>query len=169
MDITIRETQGFEAEELSKIQKAAFLPLYEKYRDNGNPYLRGAEDILCRLNANNRYFTICCDGKIVGGIFYRCAGKRSPRDVLLNGEYYLARIYITPEYQSKGIARIAIHLCEKEFPDAKAFYVDFPEDMEKNRRCYEAAGFRDTGERIRVEGAPVLAVYKKLVAGERSS
>ena len=169
MDISIRATQAIEAEELSRIQKEAFLPLYKKYHDNGNPYLRGAEDILCRLNKNNRYFTICCDGKTVGGIFYRCVGKRSPTEILKCGEYYLARVYISPEYQNRGIARKAILLCENEFIDAKAFYVDFPEDMEKNRRCYEAVGFRDTGERIRVEGAPVLAVYKKLVAGERSS
>ena len=56
MDISIKITEAFEAEELSKIQKAAFKPLYEKYHDNGNPYLRGAEDILCRLNKNYRHF-----------------------------------------------------------------------------------------------------------------
>lgn len=163
MKISIRETIASEAVELSQIQKAAFLPLYEKYHGDGNPYLRGPEDILCRLNKCNRYFTVICDGKIIGGIFYRCRGKRSPWNELKDGEYYLARIYIHPDYQNKGIAREVIKLCENEFPDAVAYYVDFPEDMEKNRRCYQNAGFCDTGERICMEGAPVLAMYKKTV------
>lgn len=164
MSISIRITTFSEAEELSRIQKAAFKPLYEKYHDEGSPFLRGPEDIRCRLNKNNRYFTILYDGEIVGGVFYRLSGKRSPSDVLGEGEYYLARIYIHPDYQNKGIAREAILLCEKEFPDVRFYFVDFPEDMDKNRRCYQSAGYCDTGDRIRVEGAPVLAIFKKTVS-----
>ncbi len=163
MSISIRATIPSEAEELSEIQKAAFKPLYEKYRDEGNPFLRGSEDILRRLNKFNRHFTILYDGKTVGGIFYRLYGKRSPTVEIGEGEYYLARVYIDPKYQSKGIGREAIRLCEKEFADAKYFFVDFPEDMEKNRRCYQSAGYCDTGERINIEGTPSLAMFKKTV------
>lgn len=161
--VSIKVTELSEAEQLCKIQQAAFLPLYEKYHDNGNPYLRGPQDILCRCNKQNRYFTILYEGRIVGGIFYRLYGKRSPWDLIGRGEYYLARIYIHPDFQKKGIAKEAILLCEKEFPDARCYYVDFPEDMEKNRKCYQSVGYQDTGERIRVEGAPVLAMMKKEV------
>lgn len=35
MNISIRATQENESLELCNIQKAAFLPLYEKYRDEG--------------------------------------------------------------------------------------------------------------------------------------
>lgn len=164
MCISIKITVPSEAEELSQIQKAAFKPLYEKYHDEGNPFLRGPEDILRRQNKHTRYFTIFCDGKIVGGVFYRLSGKRSPSDVIEDGEYYLARIYIHPDYQNKGVAGAAILLCEKEFPDARFYFVDFPEDMDKNRRCYQSVGYCDTGERLRVEGAPVLAVFKKTVS-----
>lgn len=76
MNISIRTTQENEALELCSIQKAAFLPLYEKYRDVGNPYLRGVEDIANRLNSDCfRYFTIFLDGEIVGGILYKCKGR----------------------------------------------------------------------------------------------
>ena len=163
MDISIKITEAFEAEELSKIQKAAFKPLYEKYHDKGNPYLRGAEDILCRLNKNYRHFTILADGKAVGGIFYRLYGKKSPTEFIGEGEYYLCRVYVLPENQNKGIASDAINMCEREFPDAKAFYVDFPKDMDKNRRCYTKAGYTDTGCEIVVDGAPRLSVYKRAV------
>lgn len=164
MSISIKITNPSEAEELSKIQKSAFKPLYEKYHDEGNPFLRGPEDILSRLNKHNRHFTILYDEKIVGEIFYRLYGKRGPSEEIGEDEYYLARIYIHPDYQNKGIARAAILLCEKEFPDARYYFVDFPEDMDKNRRCYQSAGYCDTGERIRVEGAPVLAMFKKTVS-----
>ena len=165
MSISIKMTSASEAEELSQIQKAAFKPLYEKFHDKGNPFLKGAEDILRRLNKFNRHFTILLDGKIVGGIFYRLYGKRSPTDEIGVGEYYLARVYIHPDHQNKGIARKAILLCEKEFPDAKSYYVDFPEAMEKNRKCYQSVGYCDTGERARWSAdAPVLAMFKKTVS-----
>ncbi len=80
MSTSIRITVPSEAEKLSQIQKAAFKPLYDKYHDEGNPFLRGPEDILRRLNKFNRHFTILHDEEIVGGIFYRLYGKRSPSD-----------------------------------------------------------------------------------------
>ena len=163
MNLSIRITNPSEADELSQIQKAAFKPLYEKYHDDGNPFLRGPEDILRRLNKFNRHFPILYGDKTAGGIFYRLYGRRSPSDEIGADEYYLARIYIHPDYQNKGIAQNAVLMCEKEFPDARFYYVDFPEDMEKNRRCYQGAGYCDTGERIRTEGAPVLSVFKKEV------
>jgi len=163
MSISIRITNPSEAEELSQIQKAAFKPLYEKYHDAGNPYLRGKEDILRRLNKKYRQFTIYYKGNIVGGIFYWVSGTMPNGNELKDGEYYLGRIYIHPDYQNRGIARDAILLCEKEFPDARFYYVDFPEDMEKNRRCYQNAGYCDTADKICMEGAPTLAMFKKTV------
>ena len=164
MNISIKITSVSEAEKLSQIQKAAFEPLYEEFHDEGNPFLRGAEDILRRLNKSYRHFTILLDGKIIGGIFYRLYGKRVPGYKMGAGEYYLQRVYIHPDYQHKGIAREAILLCEKEFADAEFYYVDFPEVMEKNRKCYQSAGYCDTGERITMEGAPALAMFKKTVS-----
>ncbi len=160
--LTIKETTQEEAVLLSEIQKQAFLPLYERYHDEGNPCLRGVEDIANRLNSEYfRYFTIFKDGEIVGGVLYKCKGNNTTGVALGNGIYYLQRIYIKPEHQNKGIAQKAILLCEKEFPDAKMFSVDFPEDLEKNRRCYENAGFCDTGKRVEVQPGLVLAYYEK--------
>lgn len=167
MGVTIRPTIAEEAVLLSQIQKAAFQPLYEKYHDEGNPYLRGPEDILRRLNKDNRHFTILYNGKTVGGIFYRVRGKKGPACDIGDGEYYLCRIYIHPDYQNKGIAKEAIRLCEKEFPDAKCYTVDFPEGMDKNRRCYERVGYKDTGERLSMDGAPTLVLLKKEVTEEQ--
>lgn len=160
--IKIRAAKEKDAETLCKIQKAAFLPIYELYHDAGNPCLRGAEDIARRLDSPFfRYFTILENDEIVGGIFYKCAGRTPFSEGLEAGEYYLQRLYIDPERQNRGIARTAILLCEKEFPDAKKFSVDFPKELEKNRRCYTHAGFRDTGKELEAEPGLVLASFEK--------
>lgn len=162
MNIWIRETQEAEALELSNIQKAAFRPIYEKYHDEGNPCLRGVEDIANRLGAEYfRYFTIFLDEETVGGVLYKCKGSTPFGENLGEGQYYLQRVYIKPELQCKGIAQTALLLCEKEFADAKCFWVDFPEDLIKNRRCYEKVGFVDTGKRLEVQPGLVLASSKK--------
>lgn len=160
--LKIRETIEQDAPVLSEIQKQAFLPLYEKYHDKGNPCLRGVEDISMRLNHPSfRYFTILEDEEIVGGILYKCKGKGMFFDSLGDGEYYLQRVYIKPEKQCKRIAQRAILLCEEALGDAAYVMVDFPEDLAKNRRCYEKAGFCDTGKRMEVEPGLILACFEK--------
>jgi len=160
--VKIKATETSEALLLSEIQKQAFLPLYERYHDEGNPCLRGVEDVANRLNSPFfKYFTIFEDEEIVGGVLYKCKGKGPFFEKLKEGEYYLQRIYIKPERQCQGIAQTAILLCEKEFPDAKLFSVDFPEDLIKNRRCYEKAGFKDTGKRLEAEPGLILACFEK--------
>jgi len=159
--ITVTPTTADDAEILAGIQKEAFRPLYERYHDERNPHLRGAEDITRRLNrAEYRYFTIREDGKIVGGIYYVCTGSTPFLPVLAADECYLGRIYIAPERQGYHIAREAIRMTVDKFPAARRFYVDFPMDLEKNRRCYASAGFRDTGRRMEIEnGKLTLAFY----------
>lgn len=138
--IKIRKTTEDEVPLLTEIQREAFLPLYERYHDEGNPCLRGIDDVAKRLGSPYfRYFTIYDDEEIVGGILYKSKGKGMFFEQLTEGEYYLQRVYIRPERQCKGIAATAILLSEKEFSDAKMFSVDFPEDLVKNRSCYEKA------------------------------
>ena len=106
--IIIRPTIEQDAEILCAIQKQAFEPLYERYHDEGNPFLRGTEDILKRLDTPFfRYFTILEDGKIVGGISYKCMGRVPFLDELKKGECYLQRVYIKPERQCNRIAQTA--------------------------------------------------------------
>ncbi len=161
-NIVIRETKVSEANELLKIQKEAFKPLYEKYHDEANPYLRDIDDVIKRTEHKNFiYYTIFFEDKIAGGMYYRIKGKRAGGSELKNGEIYLGRIYIKPELQGRGIAKTAILLSETLFPKAKTIYVDFPDDLERNRKCYTNAGFVDTGEKLVEVGSPTLAMYKK--------
>ena len=160
--ISVRPTVPDDADILCTLQKAAFQPIYERYHDKGNPCLRGPEDILRRLeNPLFRYFTILDDGEIVGGIVYRCGGSTPFVSALQPGEYYLLRIYIRPDRQSRGVGKTAILLCEQAFPDARKYYVDFPRELEKNRKCYMNAGYRDSGQALEAEPGLVLVAYEK--------
>lgn len=162
--IDIRPTVENDVDELINIQKQAFFPLYEKYYDEGNPYLRDERDILCRLNnPKYMYFTIVSDSVIVGGIMYKIKGATPFVKRLGWGKYYLARVYISPEQQSKGIATSAILLSEKYLKRPRKLYVDFPADLEKNRRCYEKVGYRDSKKRLEAEPGLTLACFEKIV------
>lgn len=162
--ISLRLTTTQDADILTSIQQKAFQPLYEKYHDKGNPYLRDKRDILCRLNNPNfLYLTILFDNKIVGGILYRIKGSTPFVKKLIWGKYYLGRVYILPEYQNKGIATNAIMMSEKYLKKPRKLYVDFPEDLEKNRKCYTKCGYTDTGKRLEVEPGLTLACFKKII------
>ena len=166
--ITVRPTLKSDVDILCELQKTAFLPIYAQYHDQGNPALRGAEDISRRLGSPLfRYYTILENKDIVGGILYRCEGSTPFIEKLNAGEYYLVRIYIRPDRQCRGIGKKAILLCEKEFRGATKFYVDFPKELEKNRRCYAGAGFRSSGKELEAEPGLVLVMYEKTVMSVR--
>jgi GNAT superfamily N-acetyltransferase len=152
LDIELRKTEYTEAEKLAEMQKAAFMPLYEIYQDEGNPFLRGAEDITIRLEHPEDfiYRSIYFDNKLVGGMCYRILGK---------GEYYLQRIFIMPEFHGMGLASGAIIKFENTLTDAVQFTLEFPIDRLMNKRCYEKAGYVDTGKREQISERLVLAHY----------
>ncbi|MEE1139589.1 MAG: GNAT family N-acetyltransferase [Acutalibacteraceae bacterium] len=162
--ITLRITTIEDVNALTAIQQNAFLPLYEKYHDAGNPCLRDERDILCRLNNPKfLYLTILSDEKIVGAILYRIKGSTPFVKNLRWGKYYLGRVYISPEYQNKGIATEAILQSENFLKKPRKLYVDFPEDLDKNRKCYTKCGYRDTGKRLETEPGLILACFEKRI------
>ena len=160
--ISLRLTTTQDVDILTDIQQKAFRPLYEKYHDEGNPCLRDKRDILCRLNNPNfLYLTILSDEKIVGGILYRIKGSTPFIKNLRWGKYYLGRVYISPEYQNQGIATEAILRSEKFLKKPRKLYVDFPEDLDKNRKCYTKCGYKDTEKRLEAEKGLILACFEK--------
>lgn len=159
INVILQPAIAADAEALVAIQQKAFKRLYDIYQDEGSPYLRGTDEILRWLERPNcKVFKIIADGILVGGI---AAWERNG----LPGEYYLARVYILPEQQNKGIASRAILLCEAEFPSDSRWNLDFPVDEIANRRCYEKAGYSDTGERREQSGGAITLAYmeKKII------
>ena len=153
MNIELIPATTADSESLVVIQQQAFKRLYDIYHDEGSPYLRGTDEILRWLERPNcMVFKILTDGVLVGGI---AAWERNGQP----GEYYLTRVYILPEMQNKSITSRAILLCEAEFPNASHWTLDFPADQPANRRCYEKAGYTDTGERREQSGGAITLAY----------
>ena len=147
-----------------KSKKAVFLPLLEKYSDAGNPALRDEGDISRRIGGGYvSCFTILLEEKIVGELWYKIKGASVEEENPGEGKNYLQRVCIDPSFQCRGIAKKAILLSEAYFEDAKMLYVDFPEDLAKNRECYEKAGYRDTGKRVPVQEGLALACFERKI------
>ena len=151
MNIEIIPATICDAEALAAIQRQAFKRLYDLYHDEGSPYLRGADEIMRWMESSNwRVYKIHADGILCGGVSF-C--ERTP------GEYYLARVYVLPELQGNGIASAAILLCESTVTNATRWSLDYPADQIANRRCYEKAGYVDTGERREQSGGAITLGY----------
>lgn len=157
INISIKKAAAEDAENLTAIQKQAFERLYNIYHDEANPYLRGSDEIKYQIEHGTRdIYKIFADDTLCGGISVRDKN---------GGEYYLNRIYILPQLQGKSIGRKAIELCEKYYPDAKRWTVDFPADQIANKKCYESCGYYDTGLREIISDKLTLAFYEKAVNG----
>ena len=155
MNLYIEKAKMEDINELDNIQKAAFKSLYAIYKDEKSPYLKGVDEMIKWLNLDKiLYWKIYYNGHLCGGIAYY---KKS------EGEYYLARLYIHPHYQSKGIAKQVILKKKKKILDAKRYTLDFPIDQIANRKCYESAGYIDTGMREIINSKLTLAIYEKVV------
>lgn len=156
MNVAIVPATAADAEALVAIQKKAFERLYNLYHDEGSPYLRGTDEIIEWLARPNWHvYMITADDELCGGVSF-CERLKQP------GEYYLARLFVLPQMQGKGIASKAIGLCEATVHNANHWTLDFPIDQAANRRCYEKAGYQDTGEiRAQNQGKIVLALYEK--------
>lgn len=151
MTVSLRPASAADAPALAALQRRAFRRLYERYHDEGSPYLRGEEEILTLLARPG--WCVCqilADGVLCGGVYFCDRGE---------GEYYLARIYIDPALQGQGIAPEALRLCEAMTPDARRWYLDYPVQELRNRRCYEKAGYRDTGQRLEQSGGAITLGY----------
>ena len=112
MNVSILPAIAEDFDDLAAIQKQAFKRLYEIYNDEGSPYLRGVHELLQWSERPNwRVYKIIADKVLCGGIAF-CERNDMP------GVYYLARVYILPDYQNKGIASTAILLCENTIYNA---------------------------------------------------
>lgn len=158
MHITLETATMADAEALVAIQKMAFRRLYDIYRDEQSPYLRGTEEFERWFERRHQVYKIYADSELAGGLTV----FKSKTDA---HEYYLARIFISPELQRRGIAKSAIKLCEKLYPDAKRWFLDYPEDQLANKRCYEGCGYVDTGSRRVMNDKLTLVDMEKIVNG----
>lgn len=157
MDITLVKAEPSDAEAMLKMQKECFKPHLEKYQDiETSPVNESMEKMLFRINyENGSYFKIIADSIHAGCVR---VFEKSPK------LYRVGIIYILPEFQNKGVGQRALALVESFFPEAEAWELDCPADLPANRRCYEKAGYKLTGEEKTINNKLKLIFYKKEMA-----
>jgi predicted acetyltransferase len=85
-----------------------------------------------RMMRAGRYYKIILDGQIVGGFIVFSRAIR---------EYELGRIFISADFQNRGIGTQAMQFMFGEFPLAKTWTVGTPAWNQRTCHFYEKVGF----------------------------
>lgn len=155
--IKLEEVHEDEIGQLYDMQIASFMPLYEKYHDEGSPAIESMERVKGRFDQDNRkYYFIVKDGARVGSI--NVGRKASDPE---ESCFYISPIFILPQYQNQGIGYVAIQKAFAMHPDINVWKLDTILQEPGNCRLYEKCGFVRVGEECVVNEKMTLVNYEK--------
>ncbi|MFA0814491.1 MAG: GNAT family N-acetyltransferase [Anaerofustis sp.] len=139
MEIHFKKADRTNAQQIHDMQVAAFLPLYEKYRDEEtSPVTAGIEKVREKLSeADSDTLLIEDDGRDVGAIRIKKITDTCRR---------ISAFFILPEFQNRGIAQQVIAQIEADYPDAAVWELDTILQETRNCYLYEKVGYRRAGE-----------------------
>ncbi|MCR5476336.1 MAG: GNAT family N-acetyltransferase [Lachnospiraceae bacterium] len=157
----LEEVRDYELPQMYEMQIKSFMPLYEKYHDEGSPAIETFERVKKRFEVPYRkYYFIVKDGARVGAINI---GRHTPGDP---SESYISPIFILPEFQNQGIATVAIRLAQFLHPEVKCWKLDTILQEPGNCHLYEKCGFVRTGEEHVINEDMTLVDYELHVETE---
>ncbi|MCR5277814.1 MAG: GNAT family N-acetyltransferase [Lachnospiraceae bacterium] len=152
---TVRED---EIDQLYYMQKASFIPLYEKYHDEGSPAIESIDRVKRRFAVENRkYYFIVKDGARVGVINI---GHNDPNE---HEVAFISPLFILPEFQNQGIGYVAIQKAFQLLPDVKVWKLDTILQEPANCHLYEKCGFVRVGEEHVVNENMTLVDYERRI------
>jgi RimJ/RimL family protein N-acetyltransferase len=155
MDIRLEKAVETDAEAIFDIQVKAFIPLLEEYKDyDTNPAIETIERVKRRINnPGGGFYKIRFDNVLVGAI---CVFWREET------QFWISSMFISPEYQGKGIAQKAIRLIEKLFPQATTWELRTILQEERNCYLYEKMGYKLEDWKHTLNEKATLVHYKKV-------
>ena len=154
MNIKLIRATIEDSKKLWKMQLESFQPLLDKYQDyDTNPASESIDKIIYRLKQEETYYYfICMDDVKVGAIRvidFKSAGNKR-----------ISPIFILPQYQNKGIAQIAMQLCE-QLHGSENWELDTILQEEGNCYLYEKMGYHRTGKTVAINDKLTLVFYEK--------
>jgi len=152
MEIQFETPLDCDAEALVEVQNKSFYSDYIKY-GLCPAYGRTPEQIIDAMRRVCTY-KIVADGRIIG--------KVSAHRLDEEGAMHLDCLCVLPEYENRGIGRMAVAYIEEAFPEAKSWTLETPADSERNRQFYKKCGY--TAADIIFDGIE-LVIFKKLCGG----
>lgn len=154
MNIKLIRATIEDSKELWQMQIESFQSLLDKYQDyDTNPASEPIDKIIYRLKQEETYYYfICMDDAKVGAI--RVIDFKS------DGNKRISPIFILPQYQNKGIAQIAMQLCE-QLHGSENWELDTILQEEGNCYLYEKMGYHRTGKNVAINDKLTLVFYEK--------
>ena len=137
------------------IQRAAYRPLYEQYRDEAtSPYKESKAAVLQKYTRpGTQGYLFVKNGVPVGAV-----------RVILYPETASARISalaVHPQHQGQSIAQQALCAIEQRHPQVKRWFLDTILQEAGNCHLYEKLGYRRTGEQTVLHEGMTLVGYEK--------
>ena len=153
--VFLEEVRDEELELVHKMQIESFMPLYEKYHDEGSPAIESFDRIKARAAvANRKYYFIVKDGARVGVINL---GNNDPNEKEVS---FISPLFILPKYWNQGIGYAAIQKSFEMYPDVKTWKLDTILQEKGNCHLYEKCGFVRVGEEKIINDKMTLIDYE---------
>jgi RimJ/RimL family protein N-acetyltransferase len=155
MDIRLEKAVERDAEAIFDAQIKAFMPLLKVYKDYGtNPANETIERVKRRINnPDGGFYKIQFEEVLVGAI---CVFWRKKT------QFWISPMFISLEYQGKGIAQKAIRLIEELFPQATTWELKTILQEERNCYLYEKMGYKLEDWKHTLNETATLVHYKKV-------
>lgn len=127
--------------QLHALQVESFMPLYNKYHDEGSPAIEPMERLRNKvLLPERQYYFIVKDGIRIGAIGIEDWSSKANRSV-----FYISPIFIIPSWQDKGLGYAAMQQALNLHPEATEWYLTTILQEPRNCHFYEKCGFVRTG------------------------
>ena len=153
--VALEEVREDDLPMLHEMQVESFMPLYEKYHDDGSPAIESLERIRARAaQPNRKYYFIVMDGERVGAINL---GHRDPSEKTVS---FISPIFIRPAFWGRGIGYAAIQKAFQLYPGVKTWKLETILQEARNCHLYEKCGFVRVGEEKPVNEKMTLIDYE---------
>ena len=137
MALEMKQATDYDVDTMINISNEAFYEDYVTYGEYPG-YNRTRESMLQTIHETDAY--IFYNGKIpVATVTVR---ERE------NACYYIGTLCVIPEYQHKGIGRLALQKVREMYPQAKTFTLKTPADKIRNIEFYERQGYKIVSENM---------------------
>ena len=155
MDLVIRRFRDEDIDEVYAVQREAYRPLYERYRDDAtSPYMESRETVFAKYRRpGTDGYVFLLDGAMVGAVRVNVrANERVAR---------ISALCVLPSCQGRGIAQQALKHIEALYPDVAMWNLDTIAQEQGNCHLYEKLGYVRTGKTEQINGQMTLVYYEK--------
>ncbi|WP_024856471.1 GNAT family N-acetyltransferase [Ruminococcus albus] len=153
--IRLVKANAEDASLVQRLQREAFMPLYERYHDDGtSPAFETVSGVAEKI-AYSDFLIIYLDDTPVGGV--RVRRFENDGEVARN----ISPLFVIPQYWDKGIGSEVMKVLFDTYFDADKWTLATIEEDVRNCHFYEKHGFIPTGTRSVINERMTIIGYEK--------